>query len=567
MILKKLCIVAAVMISYHGQAQDFDWVRSFGSTGYNQGQSVAVDAGGNVYATGSFSGTADFDPGVGVNNLNSVGDVDVFISKLDASGNLIWAKSCGGLSNDYGQCIKVDLQGNVYVTGWFHGTVDFDPGPGTFTLSSNANYDAFILKLNPAGDFVWAGGFGGGTSSNSGQSLVLDQAGNVYVTGYFLGTADFDPGAGTFNLVSAGSNDAFISKFDVSGNLVWAKSIGGTGSDRGLAIALDAVGNVYTAGHFESTVDFDPGPATYTLITASLTDVFISKLDASGNFVWAKSMGGVDYDTAESMAVDASGNVYTTGRFGFMGNAPDFDPGPGTYTLAPAGGYDIFVFKLNAFGNFVWAQKIGSAGDDYGNSIVLDPQGNPYVTGRFSGTVDFDGGPATYTMASVGGSDVFVIRLDAAGNLVWSRSVGGMADDVAYSIGFNAGSVYLTGSFMGTVDFDPAPGSFNLSAVSTGSDIFILKLKPRETGLQDDPENTTAGLRCYPNPGNGSLSILFSADAHLQMLNSLGQVVKTIGLNAGNGYQADIQGLASGMYYLTGQTSRGIINQKIVVAN
>ncbi|MBT5207449.1 MAG: hypothetical protein HOM00_10215, partial [Acidimicrobiaceae bacterium] len=226
----------------------------------------------------------------------------------------------GGTNADYGYSVAVDSSGNVYTTGYFNGTVDFDPGAGTANLTSNGYKDVFVSKLDSSGNYVWAKNFGG-TGNDMGYSVAVDSSGNVYTTGYFTGTVDFDPGAGTTNLVPNGSSDAFVSKLDSSGDLVWAKNLDvqivGFGQfDRtALSIAVDSSGNVYTTGYFNGTVDFDPGAGTVEF-TAAVTDAFVSKLDSSGNYVWAKSFGGDEsYVKALSMAIDSSGNVYTTGSF------------------------------------------------------------------------------------------------------------------------------------------------------------------------------------------------------------------------------------------------------------
>ncbi|MCH8330260.1 MAG: SBBP repeat-containing protein, partial [Bacteroidetes bacterium] len=151
---------------------------------------------------------------------------NVFIQKLDNAGNFVWAGSMGGGLNDYGSCITIDPTGNVYITGRFEDTADFDPTTGTLNLTSNGASDVFIQKLNTAGNLIWARSIGG-TSSDYGNSITTDASGNVYVTGYYQGTVDFDPGSGTVNLTSNGSNDVFIQKLDANGILIWANSIGG----------------------------------------------------------------------------------------------------------------------------------------------------------------------------------------------------------------------------------------------------------------------------------------------------------------------------------------------------
>ena len=470
---KYILILATFLICNHVWAQPtFTWAKKMGGSQQEESRSIALDASGNVFTTGFFQGTADFDPGAGVFNLTSAGNRDIYISKLDAAGNFVWAKKMGGISPDHGNSIALDASGNVFTTGSFEGTADFDPGAGTFNLTSAGIYDIFISKLDAAGNFVWAKKMGG-ISNDEGFSIALDASGNVFTTGYFQGTVDFDPGAGTFNLTSVGSADIFISKLNAAGNFVWAKKMGGIGGEEGYSIDLDGSGNVYTTGYFQGTVDFDPGAGTFNLTSAGSGDIFISKLDAAGNFVWAKKMGGTSGDYGNSIALDASGNVFTTGIF--QGTV-DFDPGAGTFNLTSAGNYDIFISKLDAAGNFVWAKKMGGTSVDYGYSIALDASGNVFTTGGFIGTVDFDPGVGTFILASAGSADIFISKLDAAGNFVWAKQMGGIFPDESISIALNAsGNVYTTGWFSGTVDFDPGVGTFNLTTAGS-YDIFVHKM-------------------------------------------------------------------------------------------
>jgi hypothetical protein len=384
------------------------WAKSFGGAGRDYGHSIAVDASGNVYTTGYFEQTVDFDPGAGTSNLTSVGARDVFVQKLDASGNFLWARSFGGTSNDYARCISVDASGNAYTTGYFQGTVDFDPGAGIDNHTSAGNNDCFVQKLDASGNFVWSKTFGGSLADQA-LSIAVDASGNAYTAGYFAGTSDFDPGVGIDNHTSAGSNDVFVQKLDASGNLIWAKSFGGSSSDVGIYLAVDASGNVYTTGYLRGTVDFDPGAGT-TNLTAAVTndDSFVQKLDASGNFVWAKTFGGTGTDNARSITVDASGNVYTTGLFS---QTADFDPGAGTANLTAVGNFDVWVQKLDPSGNYVWAVSFGGTDFDYGYSIAVDASECVHTTGFFQGTVDIDPGAGTDNHTSVGLNDVFIQKI------------------------------------------------------------------------------------------------------------------------------------------------------------
>jgi hypothetical protein len=321
---------------------NFIWAMSLGSNLGDLGNSSTVDSSGNVYTIGYFRLSADFDPGIGATYLTSVGLDDVFVQKLDSSGNFLWAKSFGGGSNDNGSSITIDVSGNVYTTGSFRGTADFDPGAGTANLTSAGQDDVFVQKLDVSGNFHWAKSFGAGLR-DKGNSITVDDSGNVYTTGFFEGTVDFDPGVGIDSHTSAGRFDFFVQKLDDSGNFLWAKSFGSGLFDEGTSITVDASGNVYTTGGFNGTVDFDPGAGT-TNLTAVNGDVFVQKLDPSGNFIWAKSFGEISQDRGSSIAVDASGNVYTTG---YYAGTVDFDPGAGTVNLTSAGDFDVFVQKLS----------------------------------------------------------------------------------------------------------------------------------------------------------------------------------------------------------------------------
>ncbi len=319
------------------------WAKQLGGTISNIGRSICIDNYGNVYTTGEFRGTVDFDPGPGTFYLEAGGDwPNAFISKLDADGNFVWAKVLESGLSSYGYAIAIDIMGNLFTTGSFVGFADFDPGSEVFNLTS-AGEDIFILKLTPNGDFIWAKQLGG-TSHDGGYSIASDVFGNIYTTGYFRDTSDFDPGPDIFDLNSKGGKDIFISKLDSDGNFVWAKAIGGgLGNDQGLGISIDASGNVYTTGWFRGGVDFDPGSDVFNLTSSVLYDIFISKLDTDGNFVWAGKLGGAGANLGNDITIDKHGNIYTTGQFT---STADFDPGPSAFHLTSFGSRDVFVHKM-----------------------------------------------------------------------------------------------------------------------------------------------------------------------------------------------------------------------------
>lgn len=389
-------------------AGNYIWAKQIGSAGAS---SIKTDAAGNVFVTGSFQGTTDLDPGAGTFPVTSVGIQDIFLLKLDPNGNFIWGAAMGSNNNDYGNAIALDAASNAYVVGTYSSTVDFDPGVGVSNLTSPSGASSFILKLDNTGNFIWAKTFQGGTNA-----IAIDAAG-IYMTGSYNGTVDFDPGAGVFNATSNGGSDVFISKLDASGNFVWAKTIGAPVlGDGGNDIVVDATGNVIVAGTFiGSQMDFDPGAGTYTMATVGAQDVFVLKLDNGGNFMWAKSWGGVNQDDTRDLVLDAAGNIFTSG---YYSNVCDFDPGAGSYTLttAPISIPDGFLTKLDASGNFVWAAKFGASSYDFVNGIANDAAGDIYMTGQFVGTVDFDPGAGVSNLASPNASigNAFIVKLGSS---------------------------------------------------------------------------------------------------------------------------------------------------------
>lgn len=445
------------------QYVNFEWARSIDrATGFSGDETylIGVDASKNVYLAGNFRNTIDLDPGPAVFNLNAPLLEDIFICKLDPSGNFIWGKQLGGPRSTLVKSFHVDMAGNVYSTGSFSGTTDFDPGPGVYNLSADPfpipECNAiFISKLDQDGNFKWAKQIGGTSPEFSGHGITVDVSGNVLTTGYIVGITDMDPGPTVDNQGANGIVNCFVEKLDNNGNYIFGKLFSGNSNGNGKYIATDNNGNIYTSGYFDGTVDFDPGPGTYNLVSPfnSFTP-FISKLNASGNFVWAKK------DIGGAIVVDALQNFFT------------YDAGVSTGILT----------KYDLNGNTMWSKITGgSAYVSYQSApIKLDASGNIFITGKFRYSQDFDPGPGVFTMTATGAgftSDIFICRLDPNGNFVWAVGFGGFAEDYALSLTLDdAGSVYTSGVYNLTVDFDPGPGVYNLSPGIGGGGIFIHKM-------------------------------------------------------------------------------------------
>lgn len=522
--MKTIFLILVLMFSHEIiLAQYFEWVKGMGrSVSDCPPNSIATDANGNVYITGYFAGTIDFDPGIGIYNLSSSGNFnnDIFICKLDAFGNFLWAKQIGSNTGaDVGKDIAVDGLGNVYVVGCFTGTADFDGGSGVYNLTSSDGEDIFVLKLDTNGNLIWVIGYGG-SSEDRGQGIILDATNNLYITGCFAGTIDFDPGVGVANLSSI-SRQTFVCKLDSDGGYIWAKNMSANnGFSQANAITLDNMNNIYTTGYFHGTVDFNPGSGVANLMAMGGNyDIFISKLDSNGNFVWIKHIGGPSDETvnSNSIAVDITGNVYTTGVF--IGGT-DFDPGMNTITLNSTFG-NTFVSKLDINGDFVWVKQLDY--DVY--AVISDANSNIYMTGGFSGTQDFDPNSGVFNLVATNDND-YISKWDSNGNLIWVKQMEGFYS-VGVAITIDAlENIYSTGFFAGTVDFDPDMGVHNLASVGSAGDIFIHKMNALPTPITKIENDLACTL--YPNPSSGILQLEIAQDfriANIEIINTLGQVL------------------------------------------
>jgi hypothetical protein len=480
--------------------QTFQWAKTHSGPGVEDVFGVATDATGNLLIASMFTGTLDIDPGPGTFTVNTNGIEDIAISKVDPDGNLIWAKTIGSTGLEWVDGITLDISGNVFIIGSFSNTMDLDPGPGTFTLSS-LNASRFVLKLDPSGNFIWAKNFGGPTSFGL-YGITTDATGDVYVTGYFTNTVDFDPGPTSFTLTAL-SQDIYVSKLSASGNFLWAKKIGDIGNEFAYTITTDASNNILFTGKFQNTVDFDPGPGTFTLSAAS-EDIYLCKLDPAGNFLMAKSIGGSGSDIGYGIDVDASGNIIMSGVFSATA---DFDPGPALFNLTSAGSYDLFILKLNPSGNFTWVKTCGSTLIDGVSDVTTDAGGNIYAAGYFQNLIDFDPGPGTYTVNTVGAYDGFALKLTASGNFNWVFPIGSPNYDIVTCVAEDgSGNVYTGGYIQGYADFDPGPINYGFNIVGA-QDAFIEKIGYCTTAPATPSSIVGTSLFCS---GSASMSLNYS---------------------------------------------------------
>ncbi len=539
-----------------------NWAKNFGSTNLDEGTDVTIDNFGNIYTTGFFQGTIDFDPNTTTLNLSSAGERDFFIAKYDNLGQLIWAKGIGGGNFEHGRSILLDGDGNIFVAGDFNGLVDFDPGIGFNFRDVKGDFDIFLAKYDPQGNFIWAKGFGG-IGTETCHDLAMDASGNLYLTGIFQGTADFDPNGGVSNLTSAGSFDSFIVKVDGSGNYLWAKSIESTNTNSINEIVVDFSGNINMVGYFQGTADFDPSAAVFSMTTIGNKSAFFGKFNSQGQFIDAKMIGGSGFEVGKSIAVDMLNNIYLTGDFR---GVVDFDPSSNTNFLTSAGLRDIFVAKYTAQGSLVWADKIGGQGEEQASVIKVDNQNSIYVGGNYNDNMTLSN---SKTFTSKGNTDIIITRYNTNGLLQFAVSQGGInGDEIAHLVSNNNGEVFNIGWIQGVSIFGTT------SLTSTGDrDIYIARTVMSPISATKTSFINPDHIVVFPNPSNGQFQVtLDGLDAEsldVTMLDATGRILKqekwqTLGQSFYQ-HQFEQSDLTPGLYFLRITANAQVMTKKLII--
>jgi hypothetical protein len=419
--------------------------KRFGDAERQRAFTVAVDGSDNILLVGEVNGEIDFGGGPVTEPSTWI---TLVVAKFDPELGHLQSKGFGYGSSS--RSVAADSAGNVLLTGYFQGTIDFGGGP----LQDSGNGDVFVAKLDPGLGHLHSERFGDAESAE-GRGIASDAAGNVIVAGYFRGSIDFGGGP----LTSPGGEDVFLAKFDPALGHLHSKRFGGEGREIAFAVAVDAAGNVVVTGVFDGSIDFGGGPLT----SAGDNDVFVAKFDPQLNHLWSKSFGDPDVQVVSRVAIDAEGNVVLAGYFR---GSIDFGGGP----LASAGGFDAFVVKLDPQLGHLESKRFGDAGDQVADGLAIDGAGNVVLAGGFTGSIDFGGGPLT----SAGSYDLFVAKLDPQLEPLWGQRFGDEAMQEAIGAAVDgAGNVILTGQLDGSIDFGEGP----LTSAGDG-DIFLAKLPP-----------------------------------------------------------------------------------------
>jgi len=540
-----------------------EWAKSIGGTSLDQGSDVVMDNFGNLYTTGFFEGTVDFDPGAGAVNLSSVGSRDFFIAKYDNLGQLIWAKGIGGGSHEHARSIALDASGNIFIAGDYNGLVDFDPGVGFSFKDVKGASDIFVAKYDSQGNFIWAKTFGG-VGIESCRDMSLDAFGNLIITGVYQGTSDFDPNGGVISMTSAGQFDAFLLKLDVSGNYVWAKSIQSANSNYVNQVIVDHIGNINIVGDFQGIADFDPSNATFSMTTIGNKSAFFAKYSPQGQFINATMIGGSGFEIGKAIAVDLQDNIYITGDFR---GVVDFDPSGSTHFVTSSGIRDIFVAKYTTQGELVWANKIGGTGDDQATAITLDNNNEVFVAGYFNGSMTLSN---LKTFTSAGNTDIILARYDSDGLLKYAVCYGGGNGDEAIGlIANNAGDIYNIGWIQGVSNFG------NTTLNSAGDrDIYLAKTTMQDLTATENPFIIEKNISIFPNPSNGQFNLrmenLETEQLTISVIDATGRILnsETVNTFGQTVYQHQFNltnQVITGLYFVRITSENSVVTRKVFV--
>jgi hypothetical protein len=527
----------------NAQSPTWPWAKSTGGSGTDFGHGIYTDASGNAFVTGGYnsSGIA-----FGTSTFTNTGGYDFFITKYNVGGTVLWSQTATGASNDIGYAVTGDANGNIYVVGSSNSaTLTF----GTTILHLAGYDDIFVVKYDASGNVLWAKS-AGGSANDVGQGISVDGAGNVYITGYFESTSMT---IGSSTISNTGTDNIFIAKYDASGTPVWAKKAGASGSDRANGLATDAAGNSYITGSFNSpTCTF----GAVGLSNSGGLDMFLTKYDASGNVKWARKSVGVSNEVGFNVSLDAYGLPHLIGNY----NSSTMTLGSITLTLA---GYDDpFVAKYDTAGTILWAKTAGGNQNDIGESIGVDADGSTLIAGYFaSPSMSF----GSTSITNIGTNNIFVAKYDVAGNFLWAKSAGGTGDDHANAIGVNwHGEAYITGSFTST---SCVIGGSNLNTIG-GEDMFIAKMGTA-TGILE-AHQIAAFFSIAPNPNNGVFNLSLKDAAGKEEItlvtvsDILGRELHTLSFS-GPSLQLDLSEVPNGVYFVTVKNNGQTASLKMLV--
>jgi hypothetical protein len=466
------------------QSLNFDWVKTMPvMSTYGNLRTITADADNNGGITSIFSlnGTVDINPQSDTTLITAISTYDLLIQKIDTLGNLKWAKQISSPPGPSvtGQSVKHDGSGNVYVLGTFSNSVDFNPGTGIFILNSlGGSKDVFILKLDSLGSFIWAKSFGS-PSVDRGLALDIDNFDNVYISGIFQDSINFNPGVNNQTRIAKGFQDSFILKLDSAGNFKWANTYGSSLSTYCNDIVIDNQSNLILTGIYRGRTSFNPNDTTLVLTGNQYRNLFVLKLDSAGDFIWVKGTPPSDNITGNKITLDPTGNIYISGVFDQHANF-DTAASSSLYTSEQISFdvYDAYLMKLRSNGDFVWVKGFQGYGANSAYSPIFTPNHDMIIAGNFTYELDLDPDTTNYIFTGGWQTHSYIEKLDSLGNFIWAypfiSSISCFANPITLTPN---NELYLGGTFNGRVDFDPSTDSATHTS-QNGNHSFYLKLKP-----------------------------------------------------------------------------------------
>ncbi|MEA3495495.1 MAG: PKD domain-containing protein, partial [Bacteroidota bacterium] len=447
---------------------NLEWGTYYGGT--NVGYGIATDQNGNVYVTGwTYSTTAIATSGAHQPTFG--GGIDAFIVKFNTSGQRLWGTYYGGTSNDYGNGITTDQNGNVYVSGSTHSTTAIATS-GSHQSTFGGGIDAFIVKFNSSGQRLW-GTYYGGSGYDSGPGIATDKNGNIYVSGSTSSTSAIST-SGAHQTSFGGYKDVFIAKFNSSGQIQWGTYYGGNGNDWGYGIATDQNANVYVTGctTYTNSISAIVTSGAHQTSFGGYVDGFITKFNSSGQRQWGTYYGGSGYDWGYGIVTDQSANVYVTGKT--SSTSAISTSGAHQTTHGGVSGEDVYIVKFNSSGQRQWGTYYGGSYDDEGYGIVIDQNANVYITGMTRSTSAIATSCAYQTSISGMSCDVFITKFNSMGQRQWGTYYGGNGYEYGYGIAIDQNAnVYITGRTSSTSAI--ATVGAHQTSIGSFQDAFIAK--------------------------------------------------------------------------------------------
>ncbi len=556
---------------------------SLGNNANDFGYSIAADASGNYYCTGAVTYWMNANPlGTPYYTTNN-GGADIYVAKYNPTGIMSWAIDIGGAGDEAALKITLDGGNNVYITGRFQNTVDFDPGTGTVNRTSNGGFDVFVAKYDENGIFQWVNTFGGPLNDQGLDVTTNPVTTNVIITGGYQSLSmDMDPGSAVQTINNNGNasfntGNCFVASYtEFSGAYQWAFNIGGFGGATGNKVVTDNSGDVYVGGTVSGdSTDFDPGTGSNWIFnTSNHYKVFLAKYNSSNALQWVNGFGGIYGQTANSLAVDNNGGIYQGGYFN--SDSMDIDPGPATYYIHnyPNGVQDIYVAKFNSNnGQLNWAFDVGGYYSEVAQDLVLDNSGHFFITGNFGDTVDFDPGPSSHFVYGSPGSDAYMAEYDTAGHFVSVVPIIGNGSDFGIGVCMVApNKVGVTGFFStDTIDFDPGPAVHNLyvnGGNTTWTDAFVATYTIGPLAIEEN--NFFSLMNVYPNPASRLIVVGYQSSQNekceLKIFDLLGKELFTCYITKQK-KEIDVSQFENGIYFIQLTAGNQTIIQKIVIAH